>query len=84
MANQIEQMPWKCNACDIEFCFSPIDKLQHKTVCKMPTVSAASYNKEDSGPTKSNTTKYVCEKCNKTFYFTSLEILRHKKYHEKT
>ncbi|XP_044731151.1 probable ATP-dependent RNA helicase DHX34 [Chrysoperla carnea] len=84
IALQVEQTPWKCTGCSIEYCFSTIDKLQHQAVCRPLQNNHHNHdelNEMDSKASSSKTIAYDCKDCNKVLYLTPIQILKHKKQH---
>lgn len=80
---------WECDECSLIAPFTPLEKLQHKHRHKTSNeglvdcvVGEEAQSSSSLPPRKSNTRSYHCDVCNKDFYFTPTEILRHRVEHQ--
>ncbi|XP_063238775.1 probable ATP-dependent RNA helicase DHX34 [Bacillus rossius redtenbacheri] len=82
---EVEYETWRCPKCELVASFSMFEQLQHRHACQdAQEAEDASKAEEDEStmPRKPNSERFSCEQCNKTYYFTPTEILRHKKQHK--
>ncbi|KAK3910448.1 putative ATP-dependent RNA helicase DHX34 [Frankliniella fusca] len=77
-----EECPWHCDRCDFTLNVSPIERLQHRQICgKNESKDGDTISQEPMTPRKPNSKAFECLECRRTYYFTPVEILKHKKQH---
>lgn len=80
-----ENPTWQCDCCSLALANTPIARLQHRQECgkgnqKVDDLQTPE-EKDLHSPRKPNSKAFECPDCARTFFFTPVEILKHKKQH---
>ncbi|XP_036318535.1 probable ATP-dependent RNA helicase DHX34 [Rhagoletis pomonella] len=89
MEAEMRQHTWVCKTCETEMALDTIEKLLHKKACSTATAAAVKKRDADSPPTASTSksgkgSAYFCETCQKELHISKIDILRHRKYCNRT
>ncbi|PIK34094.1 putative ATP-dependent RNA helicase DHX34 [Apostichopus japonicus] len=78
---------WTCPICNQSMVITTLEKLEHEASCSEPEMTSSSQDQSDEaksqGP-KSLRRDYHCPICDEQFSFTTSEILKHRRDHQRT
>lgn len=73
-----DKEPFECDVCHLEFEFDCFERMGHRSKCKKTDTLHDPVSLQSQGK-KMNAVEFHCGTCNKVYYMTSVEALRHKK-----